>query len=37
MFTERNLEIFFAAIVKGPTIQVFDIEDIENQGFEVSP
>ena len=28
---ERNLEIFFAAIVKSPDTKVFDIEDIENK------
>ena len=28
---ERNLEIFFAAIVKSPDIKGFDIEDIENK------
>lgn len=28
---ERNLEIFFAAIVKSPDTKVFDIEDIKNK------
>ena len=28
---ERNLEIFFAAIVKSPDTKGFDIEDIENK------